>query len=58
MMIQVFTEKDKEVLIKNNYRFICENKLGDTTCYTFEFNNKLNFDSLDIKYRLTNKLYF
>lgn len=59
MMVQVYSEKDKNILINNGLKFICENKLGDTTCYTFEFNNnKLNFDGLDVKYKITNRLTF
>lgn len=57
-MIQVFSIEDKGKLIKNGFKFITEQKLGENTVYVFENNNKLNFSNLNVKYRLSNKLYF
>lgn len=58
MILQVFTLEDKNNLIEKGFRFICENQLGDITVYSFE-QNKLRFESLkNMKYKLTNKLYF
>jgi len=58
MLLQVFSQKDKEKLIQDGFKFITEQKLGDNIVYVFEADNKLNFSDLDIKARFTNKLYF
>lgn len=58
MFVQVFSLEDKNELIKKDYKFITEQKLGKNTVYVFENNNKLNFSDLKIKYKLSNKLYF
>lgn len=58
MLIQVFSIEDKNKLEKANFRFITEQKLGDTVIYLFENNNKLKFSDLGVKAKFTNRLYF
>lgn len=58
MLIQVFSEKDRDILIANNYKFITEQKLGEINAYVFENNNKLKFSDLGVKAKFTNKMYF
>lgn len=58
MLVQVFSEKDRDKLISYGFRFINEQKLGEITAYVFENKNKLNFSDLGVKARFTNKLYF
>ena len=43
MLLQVFSQKDKEKLIQCGCKFITEQKLGDNIVYVFEADNKLNF---------------
>lgn len=58
MLLQVFSEEDKEKLIQSGCTFITEQKLGDNIVYVFENKDKLNFSDLGVKARFTNKLYF
>lgn len=58
MMIQVFSNEDKEKLQSKGLKFICEKNIGDKVVYIFEYKNKLNFDISDVKYNLTNRLHF
>lgn len=58
MFLCAFSEEDKTKLIKNGYRFICTNKIGDRDVFIFEDNKMLKFNKDDIKVFKTNKLYF
>lgn len=58
MFIQVFNNEDKEKLILTGNKFITEQQIGDVKVFLFEVNKNLNFDSLGIKYNITNKLFF
>lgn len=58
MFIQVFSLESKNQLISQGYKFIMEQKLGENKVYVFENNNKLKFEDSNMKYILSNKLYF
>ena len=58
--INVFTEKDKEYLIKNGYTLLNAQKNGDTTIYIFKNDsNKMTFSEKDRgRFLFTNILTF
>lgn len=58
MMVQVFSEADRDILIKNGYKLMYEFKESNRIVYIFENTNKLKFDDLGVKAMVTNKLYF
>lgn len=58
MMVQVFSEADRDILIKNGYKLMYEFKESNRIVYIFENTNKLKFDELGVKAMVTNKLYF
>ena len=47
MLVLVFSEKDKEKLIKYNQGFICVQKFGDIEGYLFECDAHFNFAEND-----------
>lgn len=57
MLLQVFSEEDKNKLLSKGLRLIHQQQMDDRTVYIFEY-NKLNFEDLGIKYKITNKLWF
>jgi len=58
MLVLVFNQEDKERLLLNGYKFICNNKIGKEDMFIFEDNNKLNFEKENIKFKKTNKMFF
>lgn len=58
MFIYVFSETERDKLLLNGYKFICENQVGNKSAYVFENNNKINFEKLNIMAYKTNRLYF
>lgn len=58
--INVFTEQDKDYLIKNGYTFLNAQKNGNQTIYTFKNDsNKLTFSEKDRgRFLFTNILTF
>lgn len=55
--IYCIDEEIKEKLIKNGYKFISENSIGNKLIYIFEDNQLITFEKQDRIFR-TNKLYF
>lgn len=58
MLVLVFSEEDKEKLIKYNQGFICVQKFGDIEGYLFECDAHFNFAENDIKYVISNRITF
>ena len=57
MFIYCIDEEIKEKLIKNGYKFISENSIGNKLIYIFEDNQLITFEKQDRIFR-TNTLYF
>lgn len=58
MFLVAFSKEDKLKLIKEGYKYICENTIGNRTSYVFEDNKLLKFNIDETKVLKTNKLYF
>lgn len=57
MFVMIFSIEDKNKLISQGQKFICEQKHGDSTVYLFEC-KRMNFEEQEIKYVKTNKINF
>lgn len=58
MFLYVVSEEEKNELIKQGYKYMKEEKIGNKTVYVFNENNKLKFDSNKVKVYKTNRLNF
>ena len=57
-LIQVFTEMDRDKLLKKGNKLICTQKVGDKNVYFFNVKN-FKFENLsDVQYLKSNKLMF
>ena len=57
MFIMVFNIEDKDKLIVQGQKFICEQKVGNDIAYLFNC-NRVNLEEQNIKYVRTNKINF
>lgn len=57
MLTMVFSIEDKDKLIAQGQKFICEQKTGEDTVYLFNC-GRINLEELNIKYVRTNKINF
>ena len=57
MFIMVFNVEDKDKLIAQGQKFICEQKVGNDIAYLFNC-NRVNLEEQNIKYVRTNKINF
>lgn len=58
MFINVFTEEDRDKLLSNGYNLISEQKLNNSSVYTFEKSTRLNFDLSQVKHIETTRINF
>lgn len=58
MMIEVFTENEKNKLLEMGLKLIHTRKVENYDVFVFEYRKNLNFDLSDINFKPTNKLYF
>ena len=58
MFTMVFSNEDKQKLIKTGANFVCEQKMGNDIVYLFSGKININFEENKIKYKRTNKLNF
>jgi len=56
MFTMVFSNEDKQKLITNGAKFVCEQKMGKDTVYLFSGNININFEENKIKYTKTNDI--
>ena len=56
--IYCFTERDKQDLLNNGYKFLKEESIGDKTAYVFLYDDKLNFSLNKNRFVVTNKMNF
>ena len=54
----VFTERDRDLLIKNGLKCIGTQEFNGIKAYVFENKNEIVFSKNNIKSITTNKLYF
>ena len=57
MLTMVFSIEDKDKLIAQGQKFICEQKTGEDTVYLFNC-SRINLEELNVKYVRTNKINF
>ena len=57
MLTMVFSIEDKDKLIAQGQKFICEQKAGEDTVYLFNC-SRINLEEQNIKYIRTNKINF
>lgn len=57
MLTMVFSIEDKDKLIAQGQKFICEQKAGEDIVYLFNC-SRINLEELNIKYARTNKINF
>ena len=57
MLTMVFSIEDKDKLIAQGQKFICEQKTGENTVYLFDC-SRINLEELNVKYVRTNKINF
>ena len=57
MLTMVFSIKDKDKLIAQGQKFICEQKAGEDIVYLFNC-SRINLEELNVKYVRTNKINF
>lgn len=57
MLTMVFSIEDKDKLIAQGQKFICEQKAGDDIVYLFNC-SRINLEELNVKYVRTNKINF
>ena len=57
MLTMVFSIDDKDKLIAQGQKFICEQKVGDDIVYLFNC-SRINLEELNVKYVRTNKINF
>ena len=57
MLTIVFSIEDKDKLIAQGQKFICEQKAGDDIVYLFNC-SRINLEEQNIKYIRTNKINF
>ena len=57
MLTMVFSIEDKDKLIAQGQKFICEQKAGEDIVYLFNC-SRINLEEQNIKYIRTNKINF
>lgn len=57
MFIMVFNVEDRDKLIAQGQKFICEQKVGNDIAYLFNC-NRVNLEEQNINYIKTNKINF
>lgn len=57
MFVMIFNIEDKNKLISQGQKFICEQRNGDGVVYLFEC-KRINLEEQNIKYVKTNKINF
>lgn len=56
-MIMVFSKNEKDKLVANGLKFICEQPMSNGVGYIFQGDNRINFEKEDIRYVRINKLH-
>lgn len=56
-MIMVFSKNEKDKLVANGCKFICEQPMSNGVGYIFQSDNRINFVKEDIRYVRINKLH-
>lgn len=58
MMIEVYNEKDSIKIAELGYKLIYTRKNDKGVIFVFNYENRLKYELGDIKFNLTNKIYF